>query len=638
MTAAAAASGEMTEMVLELRINGAAAGPAVVVERDAAGTFYLPAATLETLSLEAKRFETVILDGRTWIRLGPGGEIRTSYDAAAQRLDLVLPPSAFRAERITVTGPTALPMTSAAGGFFLNYDLEADAGNGAPAAATGAFEAGLFSGALLAEGTAIGRVSGSGAHVVRLDTRLTWDDPDHMLSLRVGDTISRGGTGGAPLRIGGLQFTRSFEVEPGFLTGAVPTLAGSAALPSVADLYVNGTLTATKEVRPGAFTLTGFPVVTGSGTVEMVVRDALGRETVVRQAYYAAPGLLRAGLSDFSYEIGFLRRDYAVASASYGRLAASATHRFGVTDRLTLEAHAAATAETQQAAASADLALPELGLLSVSAAASRDRGGVTGESWGIAFEHRSRGFSFGGSAKLASEGYRQVDDDRPLPALDLRASAGLSERWGAINVSYLRRDYRDGRADSEVVGGAPLSGSALWALSAWRPARGCAARGTRPSNCPSRPGLGRTPAPAPRAASATATASPRYCSSKTHRPPEVGAIARWRPPDRWAAWPVRSSSTRRSANTRPSSPIATAGLVPASARAAASEWPGGRFSRRNASPMPLPSSTPASRAFGSTPTTTSSAAPAAMALQSSRGCEATRRTASGSRSATCLST
>jgi outer membrane usher protein len=440
-------------MLLELRLNGAPAGPTVVVERDPAGIFYLPVASLEALRVETERFEPAARDGRGWIRLAPGGEVVIRYDEAAQRLDLVLPPSAFRPTRIAVTAPAALPMTPAGRGLFLNYDLEADSGDGAGAAASGAFEIGFFAGPLLAEGNAIARVSRSGARAVRLDTRLTWDDPGHRRSLRLGDTITRGGVGGAPFRIGGVQFARSFEVQPGFLTGPVPALAGSAALASVADLYVDGALTATREVPPGAFTLTGFPLVTGSGTVEMVVRDALGRETVVRQAYYAAPGLLRAGLTDFSYEIGFLRRDYAVAGASYGPPAASATHRLGLTDRLTVEAHAAASARTQQGGGGADLAFPRLGLLRVSAAASRSRDGASGHSFAMAFEHRSRGFSFGGSATRASEGYRQVGDDRSPPALDLRASAGLSERWGALGLSYLRRDYRDGRADSEVAGG-----------------------------------------------------------------------------------------------------------------------------------------------------------------------------------------
>lgn len=148
-----------------------------------------------------------------------------------------------------------------------------------------------------------------------------------------------------------------------------------------------------------------------------------------------------------------VRRDHATASASYGPLAASATHRLGLTERLTIEGHAAATADTQQAGAAADLALPGFGLLSVAAAASRGRGGINGESLGIAFEHRSRGFSIGGSANIATDGSRQVGDDRSLPALDLRASAGLSERWGALNISYLRRDYHDGRPGAEVAGG-----------------------------------------------------------------------------------------------------------------------------------------------------------------------------------------
>lgn len=451
-TVAAAAPGETTELVLELRVNGAASGPTVVVAQDALGAFYLPAEALKSLRVKTERLDRVDLDGRSWIRLAPDGKVAASYDAAAQRLDLVLPSSAFREAQIKVTAPPALPMTPAGNGLFLNYDVEAIAGNGAGAAASGAFETGLFTGSLLARDVTIARVSSSGVDVVRLETSLTWDDPGHMRSLRIGDTITRGGVGGAPFRIGGLQFTRSFEVQPGFLTGPLPTLGGNAALPSVADLYVNGALTATKEVQPGTFTVTGFPVVTGSGTIEMVVRDALGRETVNRQSYYSAPGLLAAGLTDYSYEIGFLRRDYARKSASYGPLAASATHRLGVTNQITVEAHAALSEETQLGGGGADLAFPGFGLLSVSAAASRSRDGVTGGSWSVGFERRARGFSFGGSANFASESYRQVGDDRSLPALDVRVVAGLSERWGALNVSYLRRDYHDERPDAEFAG------------------------------------------------------------------------------------------------------------------------------------------------------------------------------------------
>lgn len=326
VAAVAAPSGETTELVLALRVNGAAAGPAVLVERDPSGAFLLPAEALEAFHIRVERLETVVRDGRRWIRLVPGGAVQADYDSAAQRLDLLLPPSLFRETRLAATAPAALPMTPARPGFFFNYDLEAVAGNGGAPAASGAFEIGVFTGPLLAEGTAIAQASGSGARAVRLDTRLTWDDPDGMRSLRIGDTVTRGGVGGVPLRIGGVQFTRSFDVQPGFLTGPVPTLSGAAAFPSVADLYVNGTLAASREVPPGAFTLTGVPVVMGAGKVEMVVRDALGRETIVREAYYAAPGLLRAGLSDFSYEIGLLRRDSAVASGSYGAPVASATH------------------------------------------------------------------------------------------------------------------------------------------------------------------------------------------------------------------------------------------------------------------------------------------------------------------------
>ena len=55
------------------------------------------------------------------------------------------------------------------------------------------------------------------------------------------------------------------------------------------------------------------PVVTGEGTVQVVVRDATGKEVVTSADYFAAQELLKPGLSDYSAEVGFARTNFGAA-------------------------------------------------------------------------------------------------------------------------------------------------------------------------------------------------------------------------------------------------------------------------------------------------------------------------------------
>ena len=135
------------------------------------------------------------------------------------------------------------------------------------------------------------------ADVVRLDSNWTIDDPVRMRSLRFGDSISRSGVGGLALRFGGIQLARNFAVQPDFVTIPLPSLRGSAAVPSVVDIYVNEALRGSREVPAGPVDLTGLPIVSGNGDVQLVVRDLLGRQTLYNQPYFWPRECLHRGFT-----------------------------------------------------------------------------------------------------------------------------------------------------------------------------------------------------------------------------------------------------------------------------------------------------------------------------------------------------
>ncbi|GAA3266538.1 hypothetical protein GCM10020258_35650 [Sphingomonas yabuuchiae] len=131
----------------------------------------------------------------------------------------------------------------------------------------------------------------------------------------------------------------------------------------------------------------------GAGVATVVVRDALGRETVQTAPFYASPQLLAEGLTDFSAEVGFARRSYAILSNDYDRrLIGSASVRRGMTDRLTLQGHAELGAGLVQLGAGGVVTLRDQALLSLAGVVSQ-AGGRTGGLVDIAFETRRSGFS-----------------------------------------------------------------------------------------------------------------------------------------------------------------------------------------------------------------------------------------------------
>ena len=100
---------------------------------------------------------------------------------------------------------------------------------------------------------------------------------------------------------------------------------------------MNNTRRVTEEVPPGPFAIEDLPALTGAGEMQLKVTDLLGRETLVTQSYYVSSRLLRAGLSEYSYEVGFERDKFNQASFDYGKPLAAATQRYGITDGLTGE-------------------------------------------------------------------------------------------------------------------------------------------------------------------------------------------------------------------------------------------------------------------------------------------------------------
>ena len=208
---------------------------------------------------------------------------------------------------------------------------------------------------------------------IRLDTTFRREDPERITSAIAGDTITRAGSYGASVRIGGLQYRRDFATAPLLITYPQADVSGTAVVPSTVDVFIGNAKAYSTQVKPGPFSLQNLPVPVGAGNVRVVTRDVFGKETATVVPYVRYDSMLRQGLHDFSYEAGLLRRDYAIKSNDYGDFAAVGTHRYGVTNWLTIEGHAEAMADRANLGGVVQVTMPVLGLVGIGGAASTAR-------------------------------------------------------------------------------------------------------------------------------------------------------------------------------------------------------------------------------------------------------------------------
>ena len=354
MSSAAEPEFFLTEISVNHQVQGTR-----LLRWDGSGEIYVTARDLADWGVFPPYPEPVRHDGILLYALNDFQDVQAHYRADQAALDIEFPPAMLSATSASLR-PSKLNAVSGDPGAYLDYDVSytgAEEAYGAALLAPTFFgRYGALNGEVVCRSAASYQGTGWGDGCVRLDTTWSLDDVDRMRSLRAGDVISLPGVWGGAYRVGGMQLATNFGTRPTYITFPVPAIAGEARLPSNVELYVNGALRYQDNVAPGTFRVEDIPVTTGDGQVRMVVTDVLGREQVYTQDFYASADLLHAGLQEYSYSIGALRRNYGLVSNDYDEAAFIGAHRFGVSDVLTIGGRLEGTGDIQVVSGSADWA------------------------------------------------------------------------------------------------------------------------------------------------------------------------------------------------------------------------------------------------------------------------------------------
>jgi outer membrane usher protein len=443
---------------VDVRVNQVKHGAWTLLER--AGVLYAPEDAIDEWRLtRAPGSAPVQSRGQLWYSLAdvPGFTVR--FNEFDQSLDLEFASTAFESSRLALPAVERERVSPVEPTVFLNYDLNAEhgatRGTGSQQNLGMLGELGLVTDMGLLTSSFVGRnVMTRGVAAVRpswqrLETAFTRDFLDQNVTLRLGDVSSRTGLMGRSVYFGGIQLSRNFALQPGFISQPLPPIAGTSSAPSTVDLYVNNVLRQTSSVPTGPFTVDTLQMTSGAGQIRMVVRDVLGRESVIEQPFFVHPAMLEVGVADWSVEAGALRRNLGSGEASYEEKFAAGFHRRGLTKTLTAEARAGLSQPQQVASAAISQALsPWPVLLQAGLGASHSvlgRGAVL--ITGLEYMAPAGGMQW--RTERTTAAYRDLGQDTsvsmPRQQTTLSGHRG-SPVWGSFGASAARTVGADGRA------------------------------------------------------------------------------------------------------------------------------------------------------------------------------------------------
>lgn len=476
-----AASRTLRLLPLDVELNGAKVGSWLFVESN--GNLFVNVEAFTEWRLRHQPTKPPLkFRNQDWYALNEIAGYKAEIDYAAMRLQLQFSSLSFTSTEIEEEAQQRPTLAPSQWAFFVNYDLSYtqseypqqsyksnDLGSLTELGLTGPW--GLLTSSFIGMSSS-SETPRTSMNWTRLETRMVRNFQETNTTWSVGDTATRAGQLSRPVYFGGLQVRRNFGLTPNFVTQPVPVLAGTSASPSTIEVYINNALRQTSRVPTGPFAIQNQSPITGEGDARVVVRDALGRETVITQSFFSDSSLLATNLSDWSFELGSTRRNLGLSDADYGESFASGLWRSGITDSFTLETHGAWSQSLREASIGGNFTLPLKTVGQAGISASEHNTAGQGTQWMLGLRRHSLRHGISLRIDGSTSEYRWLGNSN-LPASPSQIVFAYNyahPQWGSFsfNVGQVRSPTANELIQTAGLGYSMRVGQASLSLTATR--------------------------------------------------------------------------------------------------------------------------------------------------------------------------
>jgi len=448
--------GSPEKLIARITLNSEIKGD-YLIHLDTGDDFLIKPEDLNAMGLKVSPGKIVVIEGQSYASLRSLRGITYTFDKKTLTLNINSVPSQLPKTVIDLSPPSKLTVyypreTSA----FLNYGLSYSHNDISGLYSVNlANKLGVRSGDLLLLTDSIYTKTPDDSRFVRLMSNVTYERRGQLQWLVAGDTFASSGDLGSSVNMGGLSFSKIYRIDPYFIKQPMFSFSGVASLPTEASVYLNGMLIRKAHLSPGEFDLNNLNYYGGAQQVEFVLKDPFGNEQRIVQPVYFTNALLRKGLDEYSYNIGFLRQNFGIESNDYGDAVFSAFHWYGVSDSLTIGGRAEATRGVFNIGPQASFLIPRAGVVVLSLAASRNENDEMGHAGSFSYTYQYQNVATHMLYKKYTEKYVTIQSALIPTRPKSEFGAGISYsfgRIGAISLDYLSARAYDGTGRDIVSG------------------------------------------------------------------------------------------------------------------------------------------------------------------------------------------
>ncbi len=403
-------------LLLEVLISGQDTGQVFTFMEDAQKNLYINSEDAKTLRLRIPVKNAIDIQQQTYYPLTAFAGLTYKLDASRLTLNISAPPQDFELSTLTVRNNNLLIPPPAPFGGYLNYSFFGqEQGSDNPNVYTLMLTPDIFSpygylnSGMMVQNTNMNSMNNEqNTQFLRLNSAFVQDQPAHMTTLSLGDAYTNAPSWGQSVDFGGISYGTNFSTQPNFNTLPLPATSGVATLPSTVNVYVNNTLTASKNINQGPFNINNIPTVNGFGQINLVTTNIMGQEQVYNVPYYSSNNLLAQGLSDYSYAAGFVRENYGLDSNDYGPFLGQVTEQYGFNNRLTVEGDAQTFSDEQTLGGGLNYLVGTIGVVNFDFAASHAPG-TAGDLGVVGFQRQFiSGLSYGFNIQVSSAQFTEI--------------------------------------------------------------------------------------------------------------------------------------------------------------------------------------------------------------------------------------
>ncbi|WP_228146118.1 fimbria/pilus outer membrane usher protein [Acinetobacter sp. ANC 4648] len=403
--------------------------------------FYVECDVLKQAKIDISHFQ--VLQSKPDYCLVSGGEIQSTFDQDSQSIKVTVPASFFATN--TYGSDIQQPEKASFGGF-LNYEMHY-ANTQSDNTYNGLAELGIFKDYWIFKNSMFYQNLAEENKLVRLGSSIDYDFPNKMTRLTIGDTTTVYNPLINSLRFGGLSWGTNYTERPNFIYWNVPSLQGSARIPSTVELYINGVNIYNQKVTPGDYNLQTGAQIQQSGNAQIVVEDILGNRSVQSFPIIVTSQLLRKGLSEYNISLGKLRYNYNLDSSDYRDFFANTFYRKGISNSTSLGTNVLYSKDIQNVGLMWTQAVSNLFLLDSTIQSSHEDKSGFNFSYGLSASKDLGRYSLGLNSKYTERNFKFLGDDlngdNIYPKFENLVYFGVSgiPVLQNVNINYAEQKY-----------------------------------------------------------------------------------------------------------------------------------------------------------------------------------------------------